>query len=328
MDTDFPYDAVVAEFQRVGKHFVRPAILAALAAERETASSELATFLDFTLDKYDGRYDNPSYIAVDLLPLPATRAELDRLVAILVADVLRHELAHGDDERLVAKRCRLGLRVLGRGDDPVAACAAVEREFDDAEAERVRRHTVLPVSLVHDEYMFIRMLQCYEATFAFIAVKLREAIDAPETAAEAVAAAEQAMLAARPLWSMVATMRAEHFLAFREFTDGASAIQSRNYKLVESLCARPSQARLDSPAYRSVPEVRERVLAGQPSLGDVEPDPAARAAMERFESALAHWRNSHYKLAMKMLGERRGTGYTEGVPYLNDVRSLPVFAAA
>ena len=322
MDTDFPYDAVVAEFQRVGKHFVRPAILAALAAERETASSELATFLDFTLDKYDGRYDNPSYIAIDLLPLPSTREELDRLVAILVADVLRHEREHGDDERLVAKRFRLGMRVLRR---PVEA---VEREFDDAEAERVRRRTVLPVSLVHDEYMFIRMLQCYEATFAFIAVKLREAIDAPETAAEAVAAAEQAMLAARPLWSMVATMRAEHFLAFREFTDGASAIQSRNYKLVESLCARPSQARLDSPAYRSVPEVRERVLAGQPSLGDVEPDPAARAAMERFEAALAHWRNSHYKLAMKMLGERRGTGYTEGVPYLNDVRSLPVFAAA
>ena len=30
-------------------------------------------------------------------------------------------------------------------------------------------------------------------------------------------------------------MRPGHFLAFREFTDGASAIQSRNYKLVESL---------------------------------------------------------------------------------------------
>ena len=86
------------------------------------------------------------------------------------------------------------------------------------------------------------MLQCYEATFAFIAVKLREAIDAPETAADAVAAAEHAMLGARPLWSMVATMRPEHFLAFREFTDGASAIQSRNYKLVESLCPRPGGA--------------------------------------------------------------------------------------
>ena len=29
-----------------------------------------------------------------------------------------------------------------------------------------------------------------------------------------------------------------------------------------------------------------------------------------------------------MLGERRGTGYTEGVPYLHHVRSLPVFASA
>jgi tryptophan 2,3-dioxygenase len=50
--------------------------------------------------------------------------------------------------------------------------------------------------------------------------------------------------------------------------------------------------------------------------------------MDAFESALAHWRNSHYKLAVKMLGCRRGTGYTEGVPYLHDVRALPVFAKA
>ena len=210
-----------------------------------------------------------------------------------------------------------------------AACAAVEREFDDAEAERVRRLTVLPVSLVHDEYMFIRMLQCYEATFAFIAVKLREAIDAPETRGGGDRARPSRRCSRRGRcgrwWRRCG---AEHFLEFREFTDGASAIQSRNYKLVESLCARPSEARLDSPAYRSVPEVRERVLAGQPSLDDAEHDAAARAAMDGFESALAHWRNSHYKLAMKMLGERRGTGYTEGVPYLNDVRALPVFAAA
>ena len=77
-----------------------------------------------------------------------------------------------------------------------------------------------------------------------------------------------------------------------------------------------------------MPEVRERVLAGQPALDDAEHDAAVRAAMDGFESALAHWRNSHYKLAVKMLGERRGTGYTEGVPYLNDVRALPVFASA
>jgi tryptophan 2,3-dioxygenase len=325
----FPYAAVVEEFQRVGKHFVGEELLALLDRARrklpagfDADADFLARFLDFTLDKHDGRYDNPSYIAVDLLPL----AERDRLVAILVADVLRHELEHGNDARLVAKRCRLGLRVLQRGDDPYEAIAAVEREFSDAEAHRVRRLTVLPVSLVHDEYMFIRLLQCYEATFAFIAAKLREAIAG--AGAPAIRAAERALLDARPLWSMVATMRPGHFLAFREFTDGASAIQSRNYKLVESLCSRPSDARLDSPAYRSVPEVRERVLAGQPALDEGEHDAAARKAMDAFESALAHWRNSHYKLAVKMLGSRRGTGYTEGVPYLHDVRALPVFAKA
>jgi tryptophan 2,3-dioxygenase len=323
----FPYAAVVAEFQRVGKHFVDPSMLALLDRARrklpagyDPDADYLARFLDFTLDKHDGRYDNPSYIAVDLLPL----ADLDRLLAILVADMLRHELEHGDDARLVAKRCRLGLRVLQRGDDAREAIAAVEREFNDIEAHRLRRLTALPVSQVGDEYMFIRMLQCYEATFAFIATKLREAIDG--AGASAIRAAEQAMLAARPLWSIVATMRPDHFLTFREFTDGASAIQSRNYKLVESLCSRPSDARLESPAYQSVPEVRERVLAGQPALDEADHDAAVRAAMDGFESALAHWRNSHYKLAVKMLGERRGTGYTEGVPYLNDVRALPVFA--
>ncbi len=50
--------------------------------------------------------------------------------------------------------------------------------------------------------------------------------------------------------------------------------------------------------------------------------------MQAFEAALLKWRQSHYRLAVKMLGERRGTGYTEGVPYLGKVRALPVFAAA
>ena len=78
----FPYAAVVDEFQRVGKHFVAPEALALLDRARrklpagyDPETDFLARFLDFTLDKYDGRYDNPSYIAVDLLPLPRT---LDR----------------------------------------------------------------------------------------------------------------------------------------------------------------------------------------------------------------------------------------------------------
>ena len=132
-------------------------------------------------------------------------------------------------------------------------------------------------------------------------------------------------------------MQVEAFQTFREFTEGASAIQSRNYKLVESLCRQPDPARLDSAAYRSVPEVRQRVLAGQVTLD--EAFQAARAAghlsardvddleqaMRQFAATLLRWRRTHYGIAVRMLGERTGTGYTEGSPYLKAVQTIPVF---
>ena len=48
-------------------------------------------------------------------------------------------------------------------------------------------------------------------------------------------------------------------------------------------------------------------------------------AMEEFASAITDWRRMHHNLALRMLGVLRGTGYTEGVPYLAQARSQPVF---
>jgi len=133
------------------------------------------------------------------------------------------------------------------------------------------------------------------------------------------------------------TMQVEAFRVFRNYTEGASAIQSRNYKIVESLCRVPDEPRLDSIAYRSVPEARERVLAGQATLdeaylsaraagrGSADELDRVAAAMERFAATLLHWRQTHYRLAVRMLGERTGTGYTEGTPYLAAARTIPVF---
>ena len=383
----FPYDAVVAEFHRVGKHFAPSDLLAALDRARATltdrsspAGGLLAGFLDTALDKFDGRYDNPSYLAVDLLPLPGTGArghdprhtawQRDRLLAALVADTLRFEVAAADgattflpemrpSARTTAKRCRLGLRAiapalqrLGLGaevatTDPIAAtrdaCRTVIDDLSPAE-RRMLQLTLLPVYVAHDEYMFMRMLQSYETTFALMGVELRAAIAAltagrAAPAIEAVDAATRALREAAPLFSFVATIKPEAFLTFRDFTDGASAIQSRSYKTVESLCRRPEPARLDSPAYRSVPEVRERVLAGQPTVDEAltaaraaglltaDDEDAVCAALGRFEAGLLKWRQTHYRLAVRMLGQRRGTGYTEGVPYLEAARKIPVFTA-
>src|SRR5215218_11018030 len=310
---DFPYDAVVAAFHRVGKHLVAPELLEALAGVRTalpavrgsvTSLRLLDRFLDAALDKWDGRYANPTYLGLNLLPLPAvdgdshdvTAAErqYDRLFVQLIADASRFEIAAADgateflpqmrpDARTTAKRCRLALQVagpaaqrLGLSDgvdlaDPIAGArrlwANVAVDLPLAE-RRMLQLTMVPVSLIHDEYQFIRVLQSFEATFALIAVQLQAAVQAladgeVHLALPRIQAAEARLHEAAPLFSLVATMQVAAFHSFREFTEGASAIQSRNYKRVESLCRQPDPSRLDAAAYRSVPEIRQRVLAGQ-----------------------------------------------------------------
>jgi tryptophan 2,3-dioxygenase len=383
----FPYDAVVAEFHRVGKHLVPANMFEALAGVRSalpemrgsvTGVRLLERFLDSALDKWDGRFANPTYLGLDLLPLPtlddptddiaAVERQYDRLLVQLIADALTFEIAAAEgttalqprlrpDARTTAKRCRLGLQVAGPAarrqalsdgvsvDDPVAGArqlwANMAADLSSGE-RRMLQLTMLPVSLIHDEYQFIRILQSFEATFALVAVQLHAAVQAltenrSEIALQRIQAAETALREAAPLFSMVATMQVEAFHTFRVFTEGASAIQSRNYKLVESVCRQPDPSRLDSAAYHSVPEVRKRVLAGQSTLdGAFE---VARAtgrlsarevddleqAMRQFAATLLRWRRTHYRLAVRMLGERPGTGYTEGSAYLAAVREIPVF---
>lgn len=383
----FPFAAVLAEFHRVGKHFVDETLLKTLAVARERISGAgcagspgvdpshrvLERFLDTTLDKFDGRYDYPTYTALALLAPPredleAVRVHRDRIVVQLLADLVRFELAAAEGRTdlfaelrppvlLVGKRHRLAVRVAapalhrlglpapGIGDEPVGAARRLVQTVAASMSgpERlVLDLSMLPVHVSHDEYLFIRVLQAFEATFTLLAARLRTAIAALDAgdragAVDCLEGAAAALTESAPLFSLLATMQLEAFQTFREFTDGASAIQSRNYKLVESLCRTPDDDRLHSHAYRSVPEVRAGVLAGQRTLDEAYADhvlaaggrgagPAGPgAAMEVFASALRRWRQTHYRLAVRMLGNRTGTGATEGTPYLAEVRKVPVF---
>jgi selenocysteine lyase/cysteine desulfurase/tryptophan 2,3-dioxygenase len=417
----FPYEDVVAEFRRIGKHFVPKELLAALDGVRRAAADpaglpplpampdqrQLRRFLDCALDKFDGTYDYPSYTGLPMLPLPsgtdperAARMH-DRLLTLLVGDILSFELAAADgrtellfrmrpDERITAKRCRLCLRVLGSrlgrlgisreelSASPIASArrvlAAIEPTITEAE-RRMLDLSMLPVDIVHDEYMFIRVLQSFESTFGLMGVYLGSAIEyldradsqsppggtTPRTprcmpdgeAKISDMRAPGALLPpgvllrdcatvlreAGPLFSLLATMGVDSFRLFRQFTEGASAIQSRGYKIMEALCRPPASGRLDSPAYRNVPDVRAQVLAGFPSLqeavvraqADSRLSAVARKELDtdmaRFADALVQWRTTHYRLAVRMLGEAPGTGYTEGTPYLKAVQHIPVFDA-
>lgn len=332
----------------------------------------LTAFLDVALDKTDQRYDYPSYIGLALLPLPGSpddlgemRAHRDRWLCWLMSDLLAFELAVQAGEsrplpvlrptdRVVPKRVHLGLRTIR----PALRRLGLRMESGRSEAEQARDflatlHTadtqlrvelsMLPVYTMHDEYLFIRVLQMFEVTFRQLIVELRTTITAIAAGdidlAESCLTSAAGMLAeAAPLFSLLATLQVAAFQTFRTFTEGASAIQSRGYKIMESLCRTPDPDRLDSAAYRSVPEVRELVLAGQLTIdeayqaqcltGGLSDDQLTRLrqASAGFEAEVLRWRRTHYSLAVRMLGqERSGTGYTEGTPYLAAVRGIPIF---
>lgn len=339
----------------------------------------LTAFLDCALDKLDNRYNYPSYLALRLLELPTiddpieqalfARSRCDRHTVQLLADLLSFELAALQDpttplptmrppRNVVGKRIRHGLRAI----QPALARLALDREVTDDEPvdraqqvsalvrtdmssaeRRVIELSILPVYTMHDEYLFLRVLQTFEATFWMLAMHLRGAV-AALTAGDASRAVHfignstTALREAAPLFSMLATMQIESFRTFRRFTEGASAIQSRSYKLVESLCRRPEAERVDSPAYHSVPDVRGRVLAGQECTlddaftdarrsGAIAGSELARLAevMATFSTTLLRWRTTHHRLAVRMLGDASGTGYTEGTPYLAAARTIPIF---
>ncbi|MEV4466470.1 tryptophan 2,3-dioxygenase family protein [Micromonospora echinofusca] len=397
---DFPYSPVLAEFHRVGKHFVEKELLALLDHVRAQVTAPapgpptpagrlLRDFLDVALDKWDGRYDYRSYLALRLLRLPCgaddppgsaeavhaggpaahpdrARRDRDRLLARLVADALAFEEAAAAEatdllpedrpgREVVAKRHRLGVRAaspalarLGLAGaahhpEPAAVLRALAADRTPA-GEPALWLSMLPVYVSHDEYLFIRVLQAYECLFAGLVDELRATIAAlaagrARAAADRLAYACRQLTAAGPLFSLLATMQPAAFRTFRQYTEGASAIQSRSYKLMESLCRTPEEARLESPAYQQVPEVRDRVHAGQPSVDEAfraavraglltgaDVDLVARA-MGAFAAAVLQWRRTHHRLATRMLGPRPGTGYTEGTPYLAAVRSIPVFSS-
>jgi acetoin:2,6-dichlorophenolindophenol oxidoreductase subunit alpha len=213
-------------------------------------------------------------------------------------------------------------------------------------ATPARRRALLvsmqPVHTVHDEYLFIRTLQSFEVTFAAMAGDIRDAIQAVRAGHAGAAAASvlrcgATLEEARALFSLLATMQAESFRLFRTYTVGASAIQSRNYKTFEALCSFPSRSRIESPAYESVPKVVDRIQRDWVDLTSAMEDVASRGVVDPDELALVvkatreldathqRWKQTHWKLADRMIGDSGGTGYTVGVPYLKEVLDNRLF---
>jgi tryptophan 2,3-dioxygenase len=290
----------------------------------------------------------------------------DCILCSLIGDALRFELnaLDGGDSYLTEMRpardlierrinCALrslapALRRLGFDEAveplPLGRKAARVVQFCSAQAlafsQFILDASMLPVYVAHDEYVFIRVLQSLDMTFVSVSSLLECALQAfdqelPRTA-QFIQGADAILQEGLKHFATLTTMQKDSFQTFREFTTGASAIQSVNYKRMQSLCRTPDKERLESIAYSSVPSLQQALQQGNVSLDDKltelrcsgrAPDalPAIEAAMCRFSETMTRWSHSHYGIAKKYLGQSAGTGYTAGVPYLKMVRDLPVF---
>jgi tryptophan 2,3-dioxygenase len=368
---------------------IRSDILSSISKENQQGSARgtLKTFLDVSLDKNDGTYNYTTYIAVDLLglptgavytsPLESSKRLHDTAVVSLICDALQFELdaanGHSDalpemrpDSNLFKKRIEVGLKAIvpalqrlgfddpdGVTDDPARIADVIDfaRRCQFAMSDQVMEMTMLPVYVVHDEYLFIRILQSLETIFAWIVVYLEAAgasfRTSPDDVVSHLNAASAMLKEGSRLFLLLSTMQKKSFETFRMYTEGASAIQSVNYKRMESICRVPDEGRLESIAYSSVPRVQKLVARASRcrslrsdsyiNLDDArletreegrlspERDREIERSMSYFTTTLRSWKFAHYGIAVKMLGHAPGTGYTEGTPYLKDVRDIPIF---
>ncbi|WP_328740835.1 tryptophan 2,3-dioxygenase family protein [Streptomyces erythrochromogenes] len=355
--------------RRTGKHFLPKRMLIRLSEirHRNTAGLPfLRAFLECVLDKHENRFWNRTYLSLPVLELlldeRKSAVSADRMATLLMADVIRFEAAAAGgsregpgrgrpDAETVSTRLRHALRFVSQGIGGSGAEDLPSR-LDGGRWSRLEGladHlpqppatdawswfdvTVQPVYVLHDEYFFIRILQAHEMLFTSMSEHVKSAVSAlregyPEECAQRIDDAVAVFERAAGLFRTVATMRAEHFATFRHYTQGASAIQSEQYKRFESLCGVPHASRLHSTAFTSVPAVRAETL--HPGHDTVTrayldlrhergPGGAAwsglDAALGRLEARHQRWKSAHRGLAARMLGDAHGSGHTDGVPYL------------
>lgn len=364
---------ILLDVHKVGKHFISQKKLKELADYRNELSPNsehdwTLSFLNVILDKFDNNYDYRSYLALDLLSWQSctenTADYIDWQLTIITADLIRFELdaLHNvsgswlyemiPDHHLVNMRCRRLLKCMASvykrtnvqwSDDEHDAvkicntiCSVVSLRLSENEKIRLK-YSMIPVYINHDEYIFLRILQSFEMLFDWLASCLTEVISLAKLdlkkASELLCLSANRLNEMAALFPLLSTLRVDAFREFRAYTEGASAIQSRSYKKVESLCRKPDDERIDSIAYQSVPDVRDMVLRHPETIDDIYNHILENKryghdfyqAMILFESGMKIWRQSHYGIAVKMLGLSPGTGYTEGTPYLKEVRKIPVF---
>ncbi|MFJ3794137.1 hypothetical protein [Kitasatospora sp. NPDC090091] len=326
----FPYRAVLGHYRAVGKNAVGAELLTALRAVEpprtgtaDPAERLLADWLPQVVDGREGDYD--SYLGSPVYASSAVAgAGTAQVITALLADVVAVEAATLAGAPAGLARTRAALRALtaaaglpaehGAPAEPaelVHACAeavAAARGAVPAGVLHAVELTLTPTTTSHDEQMFIRVIQIFEAVFAAVADAVRaatEAVAAGRTDAvrELLAEAAGQVAGTSAVFRVLTTMPRDAFAVIRANTDGRSAVQSRAYRTVERSCPALHRALLDS---------------GLPQ-GELIP------VMAELDDAWGAMKRTHWGITMKIIGMVRGTGGTAGASYLREAAEARLF---
>lgn len=229
-------------------------------------------------------------------------------------------------------------------DDPLlrrtagVAHVIIDRVPDDT--RQMIALTMLPVSTDHDEYMFIRIVQAFEMMFVMLANGFRETIHRltekrMRDALDAIRAMTDTLHTSLSFFRVLNTMPSENFHEFRDLTDGASAIQSRQYKWIEVLAAHPTPKRIESEGFEPVPAVKNAYRQGLRNIEDafedcrrhLAPESLAqcKTALLALDKQFVSWKRSHVNVVIRALGNVKGTGGTAGLVYLQRYSTTRLF---
>ncbi|MFI1311776.1 tryptophan 2,3-dioxygenase family protein [Streptomyces albidoflavus] len=267
-----------------------------------------------------------------LSPIPAVRARLRATVRVLThLDVL------APGHRLDPAVCAYPAEALARTEGPLSILSDAAQRAAKAIGEQVSTEmattaawTVLPVTRLHDEIMFIRTIQIFEALYEQIGLAVTatrdllvegQVADGTETLARAV----DRMTILPSLFRLLGTMPVASFAVIRGYTSGRSAVQSHSYRRVEIACAErpaPSVPGAATPSWTG-PTLQEAYLEFRKAPG------AVRLAEQfaRLDTAWRGMKRSHWAITLRIIGKVPGTGGTTGASYLRTASETPLFPA-
>ncbi|MER7847128.1 hypothetical protein ABTZ03_24615 [Kitasatospora sp. NPDC096077] len=327
----FPYRAVLGHYRAVGKNAVGEELLTALRAVEphgpagavDPAAQLLADWLPQVVDGQQGDYD--SYLGTPVYTsLTAAGAGPDQVITALLAEVVATEAAVLAGNPAGLPRTRAALRALaaaagipalipGESEDLVAACAeavAVARQAVPAGVLRAVELTLTPTTRGHDEQMFIRVIQIFEAVFAAVGRAVAGATEAvaagrADLARDLLAEAVRQLAGTSGVFRVLTTMPKDAFAVIRANTDGRSAVQSRSYRGVERSCPTLHLALLESGL----------------------PQEELQPVMAELDEAWGAMKRTHWGITMKIIGSVPGTGGTAGAAYLREAAEARLFPA-